>query len=134
MKSYMIWIWMCWKQQPSWVLYFYLYSALPLLLYSVCACPVPNCLYTYCVLCVVWFPGSCAHCSQENKTKKKQKQKKNKKKNKKKTKNKEKKPKKTNKSSIHLLPYFLSPVISYLLLWTDLPNTVSSVYVLYSYS
>jgi len=33
--------------------------------YSVCACPVPSCYYTYCVQCVVWSPGSCAYCSKK---------------------------------------------------------------------
>jgi len=39
--------------------------------YSVCACPVRSCLYTYCVQHVVWSPGSCAYCSQKRKKEKK---------------------------------------------------------------
>jgi len=43
--------------------------------YSVCAYPVPSCLYTYCVQCVIWSPGSCAYCTQKRKRKKRKKQK-----------------------------------------------------------
>ena len=38
--------------------------------YSVCACPVLSCLYTYCVQYMIWFPGSCAYCSKKKINKK----------------------------------------------------------------
>ena len=75
--------------------------------YSVCVCPVPNCLYTYCMQYYGLIPRLL--CLLQPK-------------------------KKTNKTQNSDTPPFPSFPISYLLLWTDLPNTVSSVYVLYSYS
>jgi len=33
---------------------------------SVLACPLPSCLYIYCVQCVVWSSGSGAYCSPNN--------------------------------------------------------------------
>ena len=43
-----IWTWTCWKQHPSWLLPLSIRQLYPYY-YSVCVCPVPGCLCTYCV-------------------------------------------------------------------------------------